>query len=159
MAEVPHVALPGRALGIDLGSKRIGIAVSDSAGTMAHPRQTLVRSGDRARDHRALVALAVEEEVTTVVFGLPLSLDGTPRAAAHLIADEVDELRPLLAASDITVVLIDERLTTVSAHQALAASGQRARQRRETVDQAAAAVLLDAWLDGQRTKRSMGQGR
>ncbi len=66
----------GRAVGIDLGSRRIGIAVTDSAGTMALPRSTVLRSGDRERDHRRLVDLVVEEEAVAVVVGLPLSLDG-----------------------------------------------------------------------------------
>ena len=69
---------PGRAVGIDLGSRRIGIAVTDSAGTMALPRTTVVRSGDAERDRRRLVDLVLDEEAAVVVVGLPLSLDGDP---------------------------------------------------------------------------------
>jgi putative Holliday junction resolvase len=143
-------ARPGRALGIDLGSRRIGIAVSDSAGTVAWPRTTVVRTGDPERDRRALVDLIVDEGVDTVVVGLPLSLDGTWGPAANAASEEADALRQLLADREIAVELFDERLTTVSAHQALSATGSRERARRPVVDQAAAAVLLSAWLDTRR---------
>ncbi len=73
---------PGRALGIDLGTRRIGIAVSDSAGTMALPRTTLFRTGDAEGDRRRLVDLILEEEAVVVVIGLPLSLDGSHGPAA-----------------------------------------------------------------------------
>ena len=137
----------GRAVGIDLGARRIGIAVSDSAGTMALPRTTVVRSGDAERDRRTLVALILEEEATTVVVGLPLSLDGSRGRAAVEATEEADALRTLLEGHPVSVELYDERLTTVSAHRALAARGDRERDRRQVVDQAAAAVMLSAWLE------------
>ncbi|MGO8871489.1 MAG: Holliday junction resolvase RuvX [Acidimicrobiales bacterium] len=142
----PTRSLPGRALGLDLGTRRIGIAVTDSAGTMALPRTTLVRSGDVAGDRRRVVELVLAEEATVVVVGLPLSLDGSRGPAARAAADEAEALRALLAEHGVDVQLFDERLTTVSAHQALAAGGARERDRRRTVDQAAAAVMLEAWL-------------
>jgi putative holliday junction resolvase len=137
----------GRAVGIDLGARRIGIAVSDSAGTMALPRTTVVRSGDAERDRRTLVALILEEEATTVVVGLPLSLDGSRGRAAVEATEEADALQTLLEGHPVSVELYDERLTTVSAHRALAARGDRERDRRQVVDQAAAAVMLSAWLE------------
>jgi putative Holliday junction resolvase len=140
----------GRAIGIDLGSRRIGIAISDSAGTVAVPRGTVVRSGDAARDRRDLVALIQEEEAVVVVVGLPLSLDGSHGPAATAAVAEAEELRGLLAGHGIDVELFDERLTTVTAHQALAAGGTRERKRRNIVDQTAAAIMLSAWLDGSR---------
>jgi putative holliday junction resolvase len=143
----------GRAIGIDLGSRRIGIAVTDSAGTMALPRTTVVRSGDAERDRRRLVELILEEEAVIVVVGLPLSLDGTHGRAAIDATEEAEALRALLGDRPIAVELFDERLTTVSAHQALAAGGTTERQRRQSVDQAAAAVMLSAWLDAR------GRGR
>jgi putative holliday junction resolvase len=82
-----------------------------------------------------------------VVVGLPLSLDGSEGRAATAAIAEAEALRQLLEGRDIDVELFDERLTTVSAHQALAAGGTRERQRRHVVDQAAAAVMLSAWLD------------
>jgi putative Holliday junction resolvase len=143
-------ARKGRALGIDLGSRRIGIAVSDSAGTMALPRATVTRSGDIEVDHRRLVELAVEEEASVVVVGLPLSLDGSRGRAALSAEEEAAALATLLEGHGIGVELFDERLTTVSAHQALAAGGTRERDRRGVVDKAAAAVMLTAWLEGRR---------
>ena len=141
---------PGRALGVDLGARRIGIAVSDSAGTLATPRGTLVRSGSVERDRQALVDLVVEEEAVVVVVGHPLSLDGTRGPAARAAEEEAGALAALLDGLGVTVELFDERLTTVSAHQALTAGGTRGRDRRAVVDQTAAAVMLMAWLDGRR---------
>jgi len=143
----------GRAVGIDLGDKRIGVAVSDSARTLASPRTTVVRSGDRARDRRSLVALVLEEEATHVVVGHPLSLDGSRGRAATAAEEECEALRASLEPHGIGVELFDERLTTVSAHQALRAGGRSGRSRRTVIDRTAAAVLLQAWLDGRRSDR------
>lgn len=140
----------GRAVGIDLGSRRIGIAVTDSAGTMALPRGTVTRSTDTEGDRRRLVQMIVDEEATVVVVGLPLSLDGSRGRAARSAEDEAQALRTLLEGHGIGVELFDERLTTVSAHQALAAGGASEKDRRQTVDRAAAAVMLGAWLDSRR---------
>ncbi len=124
--------------------------MSDSAGTLATPRGTLVRTGDPARDRRALVELVVEEEAVVVVVGHPLSLDGTRGPAARAAESEAEALGALLAGRGVAVELFDERLTTVSAHQALTAGGTKGRNQRAVVDQTAAAVLLMAWLDGRR---------
>jgi putative Holliday junction resolvase len=136
-----------RAVGIDLGTRRIGVAVSDSAGTMALPRATVTRSGDGAADRMRLIELIVEEGASVVVVGLPLSLDGSRGPAAVAAEAEAAELRTLLEGRGVLVELFDERLTTVSAHRGLAAGGMRERQRRGQVDQAAAAVMLGAWLE------------
>jgi putative Holliday junction resolvase len=133
-----------RAVGIDLGTKRIGVAVSDPSGTIATPYEVVQRSGERARDHRRLAELIEEAGATVAVVGLPLSLDGTSGPAALAIGEEVEELRQALP---VPVELADERLTTVTAHRALAAGGMREKQRRSRVDKVAAAVLLQAWLD------------
>jgi putative Holliday junction resolvase len=137
----------GRALGVDLGSRRIGIAVTDRAGTMALPRSTLERTGDPDLDRSKLVDIILDEEVAIVVVGLPLSLDGTSGPAASSARDEAEALRTLLEGRRVEVQLFDERLTTVSAHQVLAAGGVRGRDRREVVDRTAAAVMLSAWLE------------
>lgn len=134
-------------MGVDLGSRRIGIAVSDSAGTVALPRGTIVRTGDPERDRSALVDVVLEENAVVVVVGLPLSLDGTRGPAAMAAVDEADALSCALEEHGIQVELFDERLTTVSAHQALAAGGTKERDRRRMIDQTAAAVLLSAWLE------------
>ena len=144
---------PGRAVGVDLGARRIGIAVSDSAGTLATPRGTIVRSGDRERDRMAVVDLVREEEAVVVVVGHPLSLDGTRGPAATAAEAEAEALGALLAPHGVQVELFDERLTTVTAHQALSAGGTKGRNQRAVVDQTAAAVMLMAWLDGRRAPR------
>ncbi len=131
-----------RALGIDLGSKRIGVAVS--SGTVASPIDTVERSGDRSRDHRRLLELAGEWEVDLLVVGMPYSLDGTVGPAAEGIVEEVEILR---ATTLLPIELYDERLTTVTAHRLLQEGGVGGRSRRQVVDKVAAAVLLQAWLD------------
>lgn len=136
-----------RALGIDLGAKRIGVAVSDAAGTVATPIEVVPRCGDRRRDHQRLLALAEEWEAEVLVVGLPLSLDGSVGPAAAGVLDEVAALRDL---STLPVDTYDERLTTVTAERALREMALDARARRKVVDQVAAAVLLQGWLDARR---------
>ena len=132
-----------RALGIDLGDRRIGVAVS--SGRVASPIETVERSGDVARDHRRLLDLADEWEVDRLVIGLPLSLDGSEGPAARKVLAEVAELRAL---TPLPIDTYDERLTTVTAAQRLQEGGVSARDRRRMIDQLAATVLLQAWLDG-----------
>lgn len=134
-----------RVLGIDLGSRRIGVAVSDPTGTLASPLEVVHRSGDIARDHDAIARLVEETGATLVVVGLPLSLDGREGPAAATMRAESESLAARL---EVPVELYDERLTTVSAHRALAENGMGERARRKVVDKAAAAVMLQAWLEG-----------
>lgn len=136
-----------RALALDLGSKRIGVAASDAGGVLASPHGTVERSGDRGLDHRRIAELVGEEEAGVVVVGLPRSLDGSLGPAAVAIGAEVEELAAVLS---VPVVTHDERFTTVTAHQQLRAAGVGGRRRRAVVDQQAAAVLLQAWLDAGR---------
>ena len=131
-----------RVVAIDLGTARIGVAVSDASGVLASPYEVVPRD---ERSHGRLRAIVEELGAERVVVGLPLSLDGHKGKAAQLVEAEVAELRALLT---VPVELHDERFTTVTAHQQLAASGKRSKQRRATVDGAAAAVLLQSWLDG-----------
>jgi putative Holliday junction resolvase len=134
-----------RALGIDLGSRRIGVAVSDATGTLASPHEVVARSGDRALDHRTLVEMAAELGAERIVVGLPLSLDGSIGPAARAVLDEVDALA---ATTAVPVETYDERLTTVTADRTLREQGRKGRDRRNVIDMVAAAVLLQAWLDG-----------
>jgi putative Holliday junction resolvase len=136
-----------RAVGVDLGSRRIGIAVSDAAGRMAFPRPHIARRKERGLDHQAIVAVVEEVGAEVVVVGLPLSLDGTRGPAALAAAEEAEALEAVLAPRGVRVETLDERLTTVSAEAALESAGARGRQRRMRVDSAAAAVLLQSWLD------------
>ena len=133
-----------RALGLDLGSRRIGVSVSDSAGTVATPVETLERSGWPDDDHRGIAGLVAEWEAEIVVVGLPLSLDGTTGPAARAVLDEAARLAETVA---VPVVTHDERLSTVSAERSLVAQRMAGPARRRVVDQLAAAVILQAWLD------------
>jgi putative Holliday junction resolvase len=142
-----------RVAAIDLGSRRIGVAVSDGTGTLASPRCTVERTGDPDVDRASVVAVVLEAEAGHLVVGLPLSLDGRRRQAAMAAEEEAGALRALLEPRGVTVETFDERLTTVSAERSLAAAGRLGQKRRQVVDQAAAAVLLQAWLDTRRVPR------
>jgi putative Holliday junction resolvase len=140
-----------RVLAIDLGSKRIGVAVSDPSGTLASPYEVVLRSGDVARDHRRLAELVAETEAERVIVGLPYSLDGSIGPAARAVLEEVELLRVVFGA--VPVETFDERLTTVTAHQRLAEQGVPSKKRRAIIDQAAAAVLLQTWLESPARRR------
>jgi len=133
-----------RALGLDIGTRRIGVALSDSAGTVATPYGVVDRSGERARDHRRIAALVDEAGAEVVVVGMPLSLDGSVGPAAQVVLDEIDQLRGVVAAE---IVTWDERLSTVQAERSLRAGNVRKGKRRQIVDQVAATVILQSWLD------------
>jgi putative Holliday junction resolvase len=139
-----------RAIGLDLGQRRIGVALSDSAGTMATPYELVTRSGDRGRDHARIAELVEEADAEVVVVGLPLSLDGTRGPAAEAAETEAEELRNRLS---VPVTLWDERLSTVEAARRLRAAGIRRDKARRTIDQVAATVILQAWLDANRPPR------
>jgi putative Holliday junction resolvase len=134
----------GRVLGLDLGTKRIGVAVSDPDRRVATPIEVVARSGDRQRDHRAIAGLVQEWEAERVVVGLPLSLDGSTGPAAQAALAEVDELAAVVG---VPVDTADERMTSVTANRALDALDVRGPARRRIVDKVAAAVILQSWLD------------
>jgi putative Holliday junction resolvase len=134
-----------RVLGVDLGSKRIGIAVSDRSGTIASPLTVVQRSGSVARDHQVIAALVVEEEAEAVVVGLPLNMDGSMGPAAKAAVREAEALATVV---NVPVHTSDERRTTVTADRAMIEAGMDAKARRKVVDKVAAAVLLQHWLDG-----------
>jgi putative pre-16S rRNA nuclease len=113
----------------------------------AAPLAVIERSGDRAVDHQAIVAAASEAEAERIVVGLPLSLSGRAGPAARAVADEVAELA---RTAGVPVEAFDERFTTVSAERALAAGGVRGPARRRRIDAAAAAVMLQSWLEARR---------
>lgn len=141
---------PGRLLGLDLGSRRIGVAVSDSGQTVASGVTAIGRNPDRVADHSAIAGAVAEWEAVGVVVGLPLSLSGQSGPAARNVLAEVAELRGRL---DVEVDTIDERLTTIAASGALRAAGRSSRRQRSVVDQTAAALLLQTWIDRQRNLR------
>lgn len=134
----------GRAIGLDLGDRRIGVAVCDTDRTLATPYGTVHRVGDRPAEHELIAEMVAETEAELLVVGLPLSLDGEVGPAAKSVLAEVRALRRNLS---IEVVTHDERLTTVTAEDYLAERGIRGQKRREVVDQVAAAVILQSWID------------
>ncbi len=143
-----------RVLALDVGSRRLGIAVSDPTGTVATPLATVPRRSPAA-DAGALGRLAAEHEAATLVVGLPLSLSGREGPAARAVRAYVDELRELLP--ELVFELADERLSTVEAERALVAGGVGRRARRGVVDQVAASVFLQAWLDARRPRAAGGR--
>ena len=142
----PARALAGRVLGVDLGSVRIGLALSDPTRTVASPHSVLRRTREHGADHRAIADIAREHEVTTIVVGLPLSLSGAKGPAARAAEAEIEELRELVG-PELDVVAHDERLTTVTAERSLDEARVRRADRAAVVDKIAAAVMLQAWLE------------
>ncbi|MGO9877153.1 MAG: Holliday junction resolvase RuvX [Acidimicrobiia bacterium] len=136
----------GRALGVDLGTVRIGLALSDPTRTVASPLSVLARSREHRADHRAIVEIVGAHEVTTIVVGLPLSLSGAKGPAACAAEAEIEELRRTVGAG-IEVVAHDERLTTVTAERSLDEARVRRSDRVALVDKIAAAVMLQSWLE------------
>jgi putative Holliday junction resolvase len=136
--------MKGRVLGLDLGERRIGLAVSDEEGQFAFPAGYHERSGV-ARDLEALRVLAAEQGVVRIIVGLPLLLDGREGKGA-LAAREF--ARALGAATSLPVELVDERLTTKEAEHALREAPSKTRRRRKhVIDSMAATLLLRGWLD------------
>jgi putative Holliday junction resolvase len=139
----------GVRLAIDLGSARIGVARCDPDGLLATPLATVTRGrGDLDR----LAALATEQGAIEVIVGLPTGLSGRPGAAAAGARAFAESLAARLA--PVPVRLVDERFTTVLAHDALRQGGRGSRQRKTHVDKAAAALILQGALD---TERSTGE--
>ncbi|WP_242894198.1 Holliday junction resolvase RuvX [Actinomadura litoris] len=144
---------PGVRLGVDVGTVRVGVARCDPGGILASPLET-VKSGKGDVDR--LVRLVAEHEAIEVVVGLPTSLSGREGPAAQAARRFAARLAGRLP--DAEVRLYDERLTTVTAEAGLRAGGVHGQARRRVVDQAAAAVLLQAALDGERlTGRPPGE--
>jgi putative Holliday junction resolvase len=137
----------GRVAALDLGSRRIGVAYSDSGRTIASPWGTIERSGDAARDRAVIVDAVREIEASVVVVGLPLSLSGAAGPAARAALEEADALRAAFEPLGVSVETADERFTTTEAQRALTASGRKGKAARQVIDSAAAMVLLQAWLD------------
>ena len=143
-----------RVLALDLGTKRVGVAVSDATGVLATPLTTIIRTGDRQGEHRQVARLVLDEEAVLVIVGLPLNMDGSRGPAARAAEEEAAALAAVLP---VPVQLLDERLTTVAADRVLLGQGKRAPARRRVVDRTAAAILLQGWLDGGGPRRG-GEG-
>jgi putative Holliday junction resolvase len=139
----------GRVIGVDVGTVRVGVAMSDPTGTLASPLETLKRAGNRS-DMDRLAALVVEHEVSEVVVGEPRHLSGASGASARDAAAYARELAERIG--DVPVHLVDERLSTVTAASSLRESGRDSREQRSVIDQAAAVVILQHFLDSRRAR-------
>ena len=137
-----------RVLALDLGERRIGVAVSDPSGILASPHGVIERAGDRSTDHAAVATLVAELEAERVVVGLPLSLSGATGPAAEAALAEAAQLASVLG---VPVETFDERLTTVAAARSMRAGGTKARKQRKRIDEMAASVMLQNWLEQRRT--------
>ncbi|MBS1693422.1 MAG: Holliday junction resolvase RuvX [Actinobacteria bacterium] len=138
----------GRRLGIDAGSARIGVAVSDPDAILATPVETVQRDRRGGRHVRRLAQLVAEFEAVEVVVGLPRTLADRIGPAARDAMDLADALGRRIAPTPVR--LADERLTTVSAQRSLREAGVRAKNQRAMIDQAAAVGILQSWLDQRR---------
>lgn len=130
-----------RTMAVDLGSARTGVAVSDELGMLAQPWKTLP-GGEASLE--AVVAAAGELRPARILVGLPRNMDGSYGPAAEAARAFAEKLRARVASP---VDLWDERLTTVAAQRSLRESGRKARDQRGVVDQVAAQILLQSWLD------------
>jgi putative Holliday junction resolvase len=136
----------GAVLGLDIGSVRIGVAISEGENLPAMPLCT-IESLSREKDVRAIVALAAERGAKKLVVGYPLKLDGSRGPAADKMDTFVAALRD---AFDGVVVTADERLTSAAANRKLLETGLSGSKRRLLVDRLAAVEILDGWLAQQR---------
>jgi putative Holliday junction resolvase len=139
-----HSAEIVRVLGIDLGSKRIGIAASDRSGTIASPLVVLQRGASQRVDHAEILKILLEEEAEAIVVGLPLNMDGSEGSAAKSARMEADRMATVVG---VPVYIHDERRSTVEGDRVLMERGLNAQDRRKVIDKVAAAVILQAWLD------------
>lgn len=142
-----------RALGIDLGEARIGVAVSDELGAFAHPCETIeVKKG---KPMERVLALAAREKVGAIIVGLPRNMDGSEGPAAQKARAFADTLRTRLGPGGPEVRLLDERMTTVAAQKALQASGRNTKQSRPIIDQVAAQMILQIYLDAESLRQDV----
>jgi putative Holliday junction resolvase len=137
----------GRLLGLDLGERRIGVALGDPTGFLASALEVLPSRG-RARDVEAVREIAAREGVEAVVVGVPVNMDGSRGPQA----EKSQRFGAALEAAGLPVVYWDERLTTVEAQRYLRDGGMSRQKRRETIDAAAAAILLQSYLDYRRNR-------
>jgi len=138
----------GRALALDLGTVRIGLALSDPLGLTGQPMGFLQRRNTR-HDLAALIDIIKKNDVSTVVVGHPLLMSGIAGEKAQDAEAFAEKLR---AEGVCSVVLWDERLTTVQAQRALIEGNVSRKNRKKVVDAAAAALMLQSWLDAQPAK-------
>jgi putative Holliday junction resolvase len=133
-----------KALGIDLGDARVGVAVSDDLGMLAHPLETI--STQSTNVVKRVLALASERSAETIIVGMPRNMNGSHGPAADKAKAFIEELR---RETTLPIVAWDERLSTVSAQRALQEAGRNTRKQKSVIDQVAAQIILQSWLDSQ----------
>jgi len=133
-----------KALGIDLGDARIGVAASDDLGMLAHPLETIpaVKGDPIAR----ILELASSRNAAAIVIGMPRNMDGSYGPAATKAKEFIEKIR---ARTSLQIIPWDERLTTVAAQRSLQESGRNTRNQKSVIDQVAAQIILQGWLDAQ----------
>jgi putative Holliday junction resolvase len=143
----------GVRLGVDVGTVRVGLAACDPDGILATPVRTLQRDSRRNSDIAVLVRTVLDRGAVEVIVGLPRTLQGKERASAEMARNYAELLVQALGrvGVDVPVRLVDERLSTVSAHSALHAAGVGSREHRKIIDQVAAAGILQHALDMERS--------
>ncbi|WP_199434826.1 Holliday junction resolvase RuvX [Qaidamihabitans albus] len=146
----------GRRLAVDVGSVRVGVALSDPAPILASPLVTLSRDADNDSDVHELARLVTEHEVVEVIVGLPRTLADRHGAAAVTAGEYARRVAERIA--PVPVRLADERLSTVSASRMLSQRGVKGRKQRAVVDQAAAVEILQGWLDARGAAIARGAG-
>jgi putative Holliday junction resolvase len=134
-----------RALGIDHGDARIGVAIADDLGMLAHPLET-IHVKEVADPVARIAELRQQHRIEIIVLGMPRNMDGSYGPAAEKVQAFAERLR---AACGCEVRLWDERLSSVAAQRALHEAGRNVKESREIIDQVAAQMILQGWLDGQ----------
>jgi putative holliday junction resolvase len=137
-------------MGLDIGSKTIGIALTDEANIAAHPLTVLARVGNLG-DAAAILALTTEHDVVDVVYGMPYELSGRIGFRGRRVQELVDAIRAVLPET-IALHEHDERFTTAEAERVLLAADVSRKRRGEVIDQQAATLILQAWLDAQQLR-------
>lgn len=146
---LPETTRRGVRLGVDVGTVRVGVAVCDPDGILATPWRTLSRDRKKNSDLKLIVREAKDRQAKIIYVGLPQTLRGTESGSAELARELATELATLLQQADLSIEvrLIDERLSSVTAHQQLRAAGVAGREQRKVVDQVAAAGILQHALE------------
>lgn len=141
--DTPTFEIKGRVMALDLGSKRIGVAVCDPTRTIAQSYGVIKRKS-RVEDFERYEQIIAEEDITLLIVGLPTRIDGSDSDTAVWIRDYIEEFSNRI---DIPVEFWDESYTTVMAEESLRQRGKRGKKARERVDAVAAAIILQSYLD------------
>lgn len=139
-----------RIMGLDMGSKTIGVAVSDELGLIAHARETIHRQ-DMEKDLEAIADLVRRLDVARIVVGLPVNMTGSLGVEAKKVLQFVEDMRRALP---VSITTWDERLSTVQARRVLLEAGLSRKKRKKVIDRTAATVILQTYLDAERIRES-----